>query len=33
MVFLSQLVGRALDLDDKALGLKKHLVDITAVMA
>jgi heterodisulfide reductase subunit B len=33
VVFLSQLVGRALGLDEKALGLKKHLVDITAVMA
>jgi heterodisulfide reductase subunit B len=33
VVFLSQLVGRALGLDDKTLGLKKHLVDITAVMA
>ena len=33
VVFLSQLVGRALGLDDKTLGLKKHLVDIAAVMA
>ena len=33
MVFLSQLVGRAVGLDDKTLGLKKHLVDIMAVMA
>ena len=33
VVFLSQLVGRALGLGDKELGLKKHLVDITAVMA
>ena len=33
VVFLSQLVGRALGLDDKSLGLKKHLVDIQAVMA
>jgi heterodisulfide reductase subunit B len=33
VVFLSQLVGRSLGLDDKALGLKKHLVDIQAVMA
>jgi heterodisulfide reductase subunit B len=33
IIFLSQLVGRALGLDDRALGLKKHLVDITAVMA
>ena len=31
--FLSQLVGRALGLGDKELGLKKHLIDITAVMA
>ena len=33
VVFLSQLVGRALGIDDKSLGLKKHLVDIMAVMA
>ncbi len=33
VVFLSQLVGRALGLGDKELGLKKHLIDITAVMA
>ena len=33
VVFLSQLVGRALGLDEKELGLKKHLIDITAVMA
>ncbi|MDI9599012.1 MAG: CoB--CoM heterodisulfide reductase iron-sulfur subunit B family protein [Acidobacteriota bacterium] len=33
VIFLSQLVGRALGLEDKALGLKKHLVDIQAVMA
>ena len=33
MIFLSQLVGRALGLDDKTLGLKKHLIDVTAVMA
>lgn len=33
VIFLSQLVGRALGLDDKALGLKKHLVDVAAVMA
>ncbi len=31
--FLSQLVGHALGIDEKTLGLKKHLVDITAVMA
>jgi heterodisulfide reductase subunit B2 len=33
VVFLSQLVGRAIGLDDKTIGLKKHLVDVTAVMA
>ena len=33
VLFLSQLVGRALDLDDKDLGLKKNLVDATAAMA
>ena len=33
VVFLSQLVGRALGLSEKELGLKKHLIDITAVMA
>jgi heterodisulfide reductase subunit B len=33
VIFLSQLVGRAIGLDDKTLGLKKHLVDVTAVMA
>jgi heterodisulfide reductase subunit B len=33
VVFLSQMVGRAVGIDDKTLGLKKHLVDITAVMA
>jgi heterodisulfide reductase subunit B len=33
VVFLSQLVGRAIGLGDKELGLKKHLIDITAVMA
>jgi heterodisulfide reductase subunit B2 len=33
VIFLSQLVGRAVGLDDKTLGLKKHLVDVTAVMA
>lgn len=32
VVFLSQLVGRALGLDEKTLGLKKHLVDVAAVM-
>jgi heterodisulfide reductase subunit B len=33
VVFLSQMVGRAVGIDDKTLGLKKHLVDIMAVMA
>ena len=33
VIFLSQLVGRAIGVDDKELGLKKHLVDVTAVMA
>ena len=33
VVFLSQLVGRALGMDEKTLGLKKHLIDVTAVMA
>jgi heterodisulfide reductase subunit B2 len=33
VIFLSQLVGRALGIDDKTLGLKKHLIDVTAVMA
>jgi len=33
VVFLSQLVGRAIGLDDKTLGLKKHLVDVMRVMA
>jgi heterodisulfide reductase subunit B len=33
VVFLSQFVGRAIGLDDKTLGLGKHLVDVTAVMA
>jgi heterodisulfide reductase subunit B len=33
VIYLSQLVGRALGIDDKTLGLKKHLVDIEAVMS
>ena len=33
VIFLSQLVGRAVGIDDKTLGLKKHLVDVAAVMA
>jgi len=33
VIFLSQLVGRAIGLGEKELGLKKHLIDITALMA
>ncbi len=33
VIFLSQLVGRAIGLDDKTLGLKKHLIDVAAAMA
>jgi len=33
VIFLSQLVGRAIGLGEKELGLKKHLVDVMAVMA
>ena len=33
VIFLSQLVGRAVGVSDKELGLKKHLVDVMAVMA
>ncbi len=33
IIFLSQFVGRAVGLSDKELGLKKHLMDVTAVMA
>lgn len=33
IIFLSQLVGRAVGVSDKELGLKKHLMDVTAVMA
>jgi len=33
VIFLSQLVGRAIGVSDKELGLKKHIVDITTVMA
>jgi len=33
IIFLSQLVGRAVGLSDKEIGLKKHLIDIAAVMA
>jgi heterodisulfide reductase subunit B2 len=32
VVFLSQFVGRALGVSDKELGLKKHLIDVMAVM-
>ncbi len=33
VIFLSQLVGRAVGVSDKELGIKKHLIDITGVMA
>jgi heterodisulfide reductase subunit B len=33
VIFLSQLVGRAIGVSDRELGLKKHLIDVTAVMA
>ena len=33
IVYLSQLVGRAIGVDDAQLGLKKHMVDVAAVMA
>ena len=33
VIYLSQLVGRAVGVSDKELGLKKHLVDVMAVMA
>ena len=33
VIFLSQLVGRAIGVSDKELGLKKHLVDVMAVMS
>jgi len=33
VIFLSQLVGRAVGVSDKELGLKKHLIDVMAVMA
>jgi len=33
VIFLSQLVGRAVGLSDKELGLKKHLIDVMGVMA
>jgi len=33
VIFLSQLVGRAVGVSDKELGLRKHLVDVIGVMA
>ena len=33
VIFLSQLVGRAVGVSDKELGLKKHLIDVMGVMA
>ncbi len=33
VLFLSQLVGRAIGLDDKTIGVSKHLVDARTVMA
>jgi heterodisulfide reductase subunit B len=33
VLFLSQLVGRAIGLDEKTIGLSKHLIDARAVMA
>jgi len=33
IIYLSQLIGRAVGVHGKVLGLKKHLVDVTAVMA
>ena len=33
IVYLSQLVGRAIGIDDKTLGLQKAIVDLAAVMA
>ena len=33
VIYLSQLVGRAIEVDDAKLGLKKHIVDVSAVMA
>ena len=32
IVYLSQFVGRAIGVDDRELGLKKHMVDVAAVM-
>ena len=33
IVYLSQLVGRAIGVDDAQLGLKKHMVDVAPVMS
>ncbi len=33
IIYLSQMVGRAIGVDDDELGLKKHMVDAAAVMA
>jgi heterodisulfide reductase subunit B len=33
VIFLSQLVGRAIGVSDRELGLRKHLIDVTAVMS
>jgi heterodisulfide reductase subunit B len=33
IVYLSQLVGRAIGVEDAQLGLKKHMVDVSGVMA
>jgi heterodisulfide reductase subunit B2 len=33
VIYLSQLVGRAIGVEDAKLGLRKHMVDATAVMA
>ncbi len=32
IIYLSQLVGRAIGVDDAQLGLSKHMVDVTAAM-
>jgi heterodisulfide reductase subunit B len=32
IVYLSQLVGRAIGVEDARLGLKRHMVDVTAVL-
>ena len=33
IIYLSQLVGRAIGVDDARLGLTKHMVDVTAAMS